>query len=146
MSFIRTHTKLLLVAASCAILGAGASAIASAGAATGASSATPKHAARVAGPGRWAARAVHGELVLATKTGFATATFDRGAVQSVNGQVLTITEGTKAKTYKTVSLTIPGGAKVRDDGKPGTLGQLKPGQRVLVLQGPKQTRVIARTA
>ncbi|MBV9838350.1 MAG: hypothetical protein JO156_09530, partial [Solirubrobacterales bacterium] len=121
MSFIRTHTKLLLVAASCAILGAGASAIASAGAATGASSATPKRAALLAGPRRWAARAVHGELVLATKTGFVTATFDRGAVQSVNGQVLTITEGTKAKTYKTVSLTIPGGAKVRDDGKPGTL-------------------------
>jgi hypothetical protein len=96
-------------------------------------------------PRRLLGRAVHGDLVLAGKSGFQTVTFDRGFVQSVSGQQLTINEGTKKATYKTITLTIPADARVRDDGTKSTLGSLKPGQHVLVVQGPKRTLVIART-
>jgi hypothetical protein len=82
---------------------------------------------------------------VATKSGFATATLDRGFVSSVSGQQLTIREGTKKRTYKTVTLTIPSGARVRDNGKAATLGQLTDGQRVSVVRGPKRTTVVART-
>ena len=93
-----------------------------------------------------ARRAVHGDLVVAGKQGFVTVTFDRGKVDSVSGQQLTIAEGTKQATYKTVTLTIPSGARVRDDRHTATLADLKAGQRVTVIQAPKQTYVIARTA
>ena len=87
--------------------------------------------------------AVHGDLVVPTKTGFAKATLDRGFVQSVSGTQLTLREGTKTSTYKTVTLTIPAGARVRDNRQAATLSDLKPGQRALVLQGPKRTLVVA---
>jgi hypothetical protein len=144
---IRKHFKLIAVAASCAAIGAGASAIASAGAATGSSSvAGTPHAAQ-----RWLRarvvlrRSVHGDLVVATGTGFASVTFDRGVVQSVSGQQLTLSEGTKTRTYKTITLTIPSSAHVRDNGRMATLADVTAGQRALVIQGPNQTFVIART-
>lgn len=148
MTFLRRHLKLLSIGAACAALGAGASAIATAGAAgtmtatksTGATSASEHPAARRA----LERRAVQGDLVVATKTGFATVTFNRGFVQSVNGQQLTIREGTKKATYKTVTLTVPAGAKVRDNGQAASLAQLRAGQRVAVVQAPKRTLVIAR--
>ena len=74
----------------------------------------------------------------ATRNGFATVTFNRGFVQSVNGRQLTIREGTKAATYKTVTPTIPSSAKVRDNGESASLSQLTQGQRVGVVQGPKR--------
>jgi len=146
MTFLRTHLRLLTVGAACAALGAGASAIATAGAAgttTTASSAksAAKHPAARRALER---RAVQGDLVVATKTGFATVTFNRGFVQSVSGQQLTIREGTKKATYKTLTLTVPAGAKVRDNGQVASLGQLRAGQRVAVVQAPKRTVVIAR--
>jgi hypothetical protein len=147
MSFIPKHFKLLIVAASCALIGAGAGVIASAGASTSSSTATA-----TAHPARgWlrdrhlVRRAVHVDLVVATKSGLVTVTFDRGVVQSLNGQQLRVTEGTKTQTYKTVTLTIRSGARVRDNGGQATLADVKTGQRVLVIQGPKQTYVIART-
>jgi hypothetical protein len=147
MSFIRKHFKLIAVAASCAAIGAAASAIASAGAATGASSvAGTSHAAQ-----RWLRarlvlrRSVHGDLIVATNTGFVHVTFDRGAVQSVSGQQLTLTEGIKVRTYKTITLTIPASARVRDNGRVATLTDVTAGQRALVVQGPDQTLVIARS-
>ena len=85
-------------------------------------------------------------MVVATKSGFATVTIDRGFVQSVSGQQLTIREGTKNATYKTVTLTIPSSAKVRDNRQASTLSALTAGQRVSVVQAPKRTWVIARTA
>jgi len=148
MTFPRKYTKLLTVGAACAVAGAAAGAIATAGAAgtptttTSASSGTAAgHATRRA----LAARAVQGELVVATKNGFATITLNRGFVQSVSGQQLTIREGTKKATYKTVTLTIPASAKVRDNGQAASLSQLTSGQRVAVVQGPRQSRVIARS-
>lgn len=147
MSSIRKHSRLLLVAVCCVGLGAGVSAIASAGAATSGSakvSAATKRA-RVGGLRRFAARAVSGDVVVRTKAGFTTVSFERGTVDSVSGQQLTITEGTAKASYKTVTLTIPANARVRDDRQQATLSDVKAGQRVLVLTAPKQTFVIART-
>ncbi len=153
MTFMRKHLKLLTIGAVCAGAGAGAGAIATAGAA-GPSTTTTNIAAASAAPTAakarvrrgLARRSVQGDIVVAARNGFATVTFNRGFVQSVNGQRLTIREGTKAATYKVVTLAIPANAKVRDNGQSATLSQLTAGQRVGVLQGPKVTHVIARNA
>jgi hypothetical protein len=150
MSSLRKHTRLLLVAVVCVALGAGASAIATAGAASSSSAKTGAAGgraklARIGGLRRFAARAVHGDVVVRTKSGFATVTFDRGTVDSVSGQQLAIAEGTKKASYKTVTVTIPAGAVVRDDRHKASLSDVKAGQRVLVLVAPKRTFVMART-
>jgi hypothetical protein len=149
MKFIRRHLKLVTVAAACVAIGAAGSAIASAGAAsTTSTTSTTAKAARARGAGARALerRAVHADVVVATKSGFATVTIDRGFVQSVSGQQLTIREGTKKATYKTVTLTIPSNAKVRDNRHTSSLSALTAGQRVSVVQAPTRTWVIARTA
>lgn len=145
----RRSLKVGAVAVSCAALGAGASAIAEAGASTGGSASTSSsgaagHAAGLHGRRALLRRAVHGDVVVATRSGFATVTFDRGTVTSVSGQQLTLTEGTKKRAYKTVTLTIPTTAKVRDNRQPATLASVKPGQRAAVIQAPQRTIVIAR--
>jgi hypothetical protein len=145
MSFLRNHSRLLLVAVCCAGLGAGASAIATAGAATGAAGHGAVRHARLVALRRFAIRAVHGTAVVHTKQGFVTVTFDRGKVDSVDGQQLTISEGTATAEYQTVTLTIPATARVRDDGQKASLSGVTPGQRVLVLVAPRQTFVIAHT-
>jgi hypothetical protein len=155
MSSIRRHWRLLSVAVCCAALGAGVSAIATAGAATSATAGTTTsgHAAAQAGKTgkastgrlRRLARAVQGSVVVHTKNGFATVTFERGKVASVSGQRLTITEGTPKAAYRTVTVTVPANAVVRDDRRKATLSDVKPGQRVLVLAAPKRTYVVART-
>lgn len=151
MKLRKSHLKLIGLAASCVAIGAGISAITSAGAAT--SSAAGAHAGKAARAHRGARgargairRAVHANLVVATKSGFANVTFDRGTVDSVNGQQLTLREGTKKRAYKTVTLTIPSNARVRINRKTATLSQLTPGQRVLVFQLPKRTLVSAHNA
>ncbi len=143
MSFIRSHGRLLVVSVCCVALGAGVSAIATAGAATQTS--THHRAARGGALRRFAARSVHGSVVVRTRTGFATVTFDRGTVKSVSGQQLILAEGTPKAVYKTVTLTIPTSARVRDNRQKATLSAVKPGQRVVVVQAPKRTIVIART-
>ena len=150
MSSIRRHSRLLLVAVCCVAVGAGISAIATAGAATSnpSSHAAAKHAKQGrAGRGglRRLLHAVQGSAVVRTADGFANVTFERGKVDSVSGQQLTITEGTPKATYKTVTVTVPAGAVVRDNRQKATLSDVKAGQRVLVLTAPKRTYVIART-
>ena len=154
MSSIRRHWRLLSVAVCCVALGAGVSAITTAGAATSSTSSTgsSSHARKAAKPAaargrglRRLTRAVQGSAVVHTKNGFATVTFQRGKVKAVSGQQLTITEGTRKATYKTVTVTIPANAVVRDDRHKASLSDVKAGQRVLVLQAPKRTNVIART-
>jgi hypothetical protein len=142
MAFVRKHFKLITMAASCAAIGAGVSAITSAGAATSTAQ-SPARAGLTTR--RLLARTVHAELTLATKSGFVTATFDRGVVQSVSGQQLTLTEGTKT-THRTVTLTIPISARVRVNGRKAVLADVSAGQRAMVLQGPKRTLVVARAA
>jgi len=148
MSSLRKHSRLLVVAVVCVALGGGASAIATAGAASNspAKAAAKGHAklGRRGGLRRFATRAVDGSVVIRTKAGFKTVTFERGKVDSVNGQQLTITEGTPKAAYKTVTLTIPANAVVRDDRQKTSLSAVKAGQRVLVLAAPKRTLVIAR--
>lgn len=149
MSSIRKHARLLTVGTCCAAAGVAGGAIASAGASTPAhGNAAHGNAVRahVRGPlRRFAARAVHGDVVVHTRSGFVTVTFDRGTVDTVNGRQLTIAEGTARATYKTVTLTIPASARVRDDRQPATLAQVKPGQRVIVVAAPKRMIVIARS-
>jgi hypothetical protein len=150
MSMIRKHTRLFLVAICCVAGGAGASVIAGAGAATSTAHHAAGGSAKAGKAGHkgvrgLALRSVSGQLVVHTKQGFRTVTLDRGVVDSVSGQQLKLTEGTPKATYKTVTLTIPSTARVRDDRQTSSLSAVKPGQRVLVVQAPKRTIVIART-
>ena len=151
MGRIRQNWKFGAVAASCLVIGAGAGAsmIASAGAATTTSSAaagttaTPAHHCRLRAR-RLLGRTVHGDFVVATKNGFVTITVDRGRVQSVNGQQLTLTEGTKTATYKTVIADHSDQRQGPRQRQARSLGDVKAGQRATVVQGPQHTWVIAR--
>jgi hypothetical protein len=151
-SFLRRRLGLLAVAVSCVALGAGASVIATAGATSSSSASTAGSAAAHPRAARLLARwrayggAVQGELVVNTKTGWKTVSFERGFVQSVSGNTLTLREATRKATYRTVTLTIPAGSRVRNQGRPSSLAQLTSGEHVLVLQAPAQTFVIARAA
>jgi hypothetical protein len=90
---------------------------------------------------------VHADAVVPTKDGrVVTVTIDRGIVQSVSGDQLTLKEGTRKATYKTVTLTIPSNAVVRVNRKAAKLSDVKSGQRAIVIQGPKHTRVVVRDA
>jgi hypothetical protein len=140
---LRRHSTMGIVALSCLAIGGGASAIANAGAASPSSHSAAAHAYRAGLGRRLLARAVHGDLVVATRTGFVTVTYDRGIVQSVSGNQLVLNDGTKKATYKTVTLTIPATAHVRDNGAKATLGEVKSGQRAIVIQAPHRTWVIA---
>jgi hypothetical protein len=153
MSSIRRHSRLCLVVVCCVAVGAGVSAIASAGAATNSSSSQSaathakhaKHARAGKGGLRRLTRAVQGSAVVRTKDGFSTLTFERGKVDSVSSGRLTLTEGTPKASYRTVTVTIPANAVVRDDRQKASLSDVKPGQRALVLTAPNRTYVIAHT-
>lgn len=154
MSFLRRHIRLTVVGLSCAAAGAGAGAIATAGASTGstAGASTASSTKPAAGPAkklgpvrRFATRGVQGSEVVHTKRGFATVSFDRGSVKAVSGRQLTVAEGTPKATYRTVTVTIPSDAVVRDNRRKSTLSAVKPGQRVVVVTAPQRTYVIART-
>lgn len=143
MSFLKRHVAVVGVAVSCLGVGAAASAIATAGAASPSPSPSSAHVLRHR---RWARiPGVHAELVVHTRSGFQTITADRGFVDSVSGETLTLREGTRTATYKTVTLTIPAGARVRNNGKRAPLSSVSAGEHVLVVRGPARTWVIART-
>ena len=90
---------------------------------------------------------VHSENVLPNKKGgFDTMTMDRGSFSSLSGDQLTITEGTKTATYRTVTLSIPSGATVRRNGEAAKLSDLKSGDTVMVAQSPQGTDVAAHDA
>jgi hypothetical protein len=94
---------------------------------------------------RWGT--VHASLITYTKQqGFVTVTIDRGFVQSVSGDTLTMREGTRNETYKTLTLSLPAGTVVRDHRASSSLSALKPGEHVLVVQGPQRALVVARDA
>jgi hypothetical protein len=152
MSPIHRHGKVFAVALACLALGAGGSAIASAGASTStpgkapaqAGAAALRRAGLLAGI-RWGT--VHASLVTYTKKqGFVTVTIDRGFVQSVSGDSLTLREGIKNATYKTVTLNLPAGTIVRDHRTRSSLSALTAGEHVLVIQGPQRALVVARAA
>jgi len=91
--------------------------------------------------------AVHPESVVLNKKGdaFITVTTDSGKVQSVDAGAGTITirEGTKTVTYKTVTLTIPSGATIVLDGKSSSLSALAAEDHVMVSSSSEGTRVFA---
>jgi hypothetical protein len=148
---IAGHARLLAVATACVALGAGAGVIASAGAASStpshgsAGAHQPAHGPRAARHVRLLRRAVSGDLVVHTKQGFRTVSLQRGKVDSVSGSRLTLTEGTRKAAYRSVTVTIPSDARVRDNGKRASLSSVTAGQRVLVVRAPRRTFVIART-
>jgi hypothetical protein len=89
------------------------------------------------GPRGMGGPSIHSVSVVPNKagTGFDTVTEDSGTVQSVSGQDLTLIEGTKTLTYKTVSLTIPSTASIQRDGKSAQLSELQAGDHVSVSEG-----------
>jgi hypothetical protein len=91
--------------------------------------------------------AVHSVSVVPDKAGtsFITLTSDRGTVKSVDsaGGTITIVEGTKSATYKTLTLTVPSGAKVMRDGKTASLAEVKVEDHVSVSSSTEGTTVFA---
>jgi hypothetical protein len=80
---------------------------------------------------------IHSETVVPNEHGgFDTLTADRGMFSSLSGDQLTITEGTRSSTYKTVTLTIPADATVRRNGEVAQLSALRAGDTVAVMRGP----------
>lgn len=140
--------KYLVVAVACVVIGAMAG-IASGSAATShhrAHSASSGSAGGPSGMGPGGPPAVHSVSVVPNKEGteFETITMDSGEVQSVSGQEVTLTEGTKSATYKTVTLTIPADATVELDGKTAQLGELKSGDHAIVRESSSgKTTVMA---
>lgn len=95
-------------------------------------------------PGDAAGPPVHSESVVPNeKGGFDTVTMDRGTFSSLSGERLTITEGTKSATYKTVTLTIPSNATVYRNGEKAALSDIKSGDTVNVVKSPSGTVVNA---
>lgn len=93
---------------------------------------------------RLAKRSIEGRVVVPTPLGFLTVSFYRGTVQSVAGRRLTLRLQTARASYRTVTLTIPGNAAVRDDGHRSRLSALRPGQLALVIITGNGTLVLAR--
>lgn len=104
-------------------------------------------AKRFAGPMMLAggpAFAVHAEEVVANeKGGFETVTMDSGTFSSLSGNRLTINEGTRHATYKTVELTIPSNATVFRNGEKASLSDIAHGDTVTVEQSSAGTVVSA---
>lgn len=145
----RIPMKLTALGTSCVVLGAGAGTLLNATAAptakkTPAAKAAAKKKHAKEGQAKLLRRAVHAELTVPTKDGFKTVTIDRGTLTAVDGNRLSINESTKKLTGgRTVTVTVPAGAKVRSNGKAATLSALKVGQKVAVAQLPKRTTVRA---
>jgi len=95
-------------------------AIASAGASTPRGG-RPAALRRDRGLRRLLARGDHATVAVHTKAGFRTFTINRGFVQSVNGQQLTVRDGTRKATYGVVTLTSPATARIRDSGSRASL-------------------------
>jgi hypothetical protein len=150
---IGRHRRALALATTCVAVGVGIGAITSAGASTtkAASSSKVAHTAaaarhgRLRHRGRLLRRAVQGDVIVRTASGFGTVSFQRGTVTSVSGAQLTLTEGTRKASYKSVTVTVPAQAVVRDNRTRATLSSLTAGQRVLVINAPKRTFVLAHT-
>jgi hypothetical protein len=91
--------------------------------------------------------AVHSVSVVPDKAGtsFITLTTDRGTVQSVDSGAgtITIVEGTKSATYKTLTLSVPSGAKVMRNGASASLGDIKAKDDVSIGSSSEGTTVFA---
>jgi hypothetical protein len=137
---------LLSVATACALIGA-AGGIATGGAASKATgsgtSATPSASTGSTsdrpgpgGPGWHGGPPVHSESVELNKAGtaFITVTRDQGIVTAVSGSDITLKEGTKTVTYKTVTVTVASGATVERNDKTAALTDIQTGDNVSIIQ------------
>jgi hypothetical protein len=84
-------------------------------------------------------------MVVPNKAGddFITVTQDNGKVESVSGDQLTISEGTPKATYKTVTIDVPGDAKILRNGKKAALSDLQAGDQVHASVSPEGSFVFA---
>jgi hypothetical protein len=156
MHQISNRARLLAVGTICAAAGAGAGTIAVAGASSGhaAKSTSSRSASASSAKGRHAhgglrrllLRSVHSQLTVHTKAGFATVTVNRGTVDSVSGDTLTMTDSTPKASDQKQTITLPATSRVRNDRKPASLSSLTAGERVIVVQLPKRTVVVAHPA
>ncbi len=149
----RKLAKIGGVVALCGALGAGGAYVGSAAspssssAAAGKAKPSGKHGGKRGGRMGPLGRAVHAEAIVPIKGGkFATVTVDRGAVEKVEGGQLTLKEGTRQASYKTVTVDVPSDAVVRINRRPGKLSDVKAGQRATVVHGAKKTRVLVHDA
>jgi hypothetical protein len=151
---IARHRRGLALAITCVAVGVGIGAITSAGATTTTTAASSAKAgsavvrarhSRLRRRGALLRRAVQGDVVVRTASGFGTVSFQRGTVESISGTQLTLTEGTRKASYRSVTVTLPAQAVVRDDGKQASLSSVTPGQRVVVIHAPRRTFVLAHT-
>ncbi len=62
-------------------------------------------------------------------------------MKSVSGSQLVVTDGTPKAAYQDATIVVPSTAKVLVNGKPATLADVKPGQRVVVAQLPQKLLV-----
>lgn len=150
-----TRTRALLIAGTCAAVGAGGGIVGSMAApskhrtstakASRAAPGPPMRGFRHGGPGHGA---VHAEEVVLNRagTGFITETEDSGKVKTVSGGDVTITEGTDTVAYKDVTITIPDGAKIVRDGASATVADLKAGDFVHVSRSSDGAFVFAADA
>ena len=145
----RKFAKVGGVLGACAAVGAAGAYVGDAASSPSASSAATNKAGHAGGarrgPLRALRRAVHADAVVPTKDGsFVTVTLDRGVIEKVDGNALTLKEGTRNATYRTVTLQIPSNAVVRIKRQPGKLSDVQQGQRAIVVHGPKRTLVAVR--
>ena len=145
-----THRwRTLGVGACCAAAGVGARAVAHAPPAR----ASPHHRATAAhavahrrgAPARVIRRSVRGNAVVRTKTGYTTATWNRGIVTAVTADQITLAEGSVARPYTTVNLTLPADVRVRNNRAKAELSSVTTGERAIVVRLPKRTILIAHS-
>jgi hypothetical protein len=144
----------IAVAATCALVGA-AGGIASSGAAskssssgTTASSAASKKGGGPGGPGGPhgdGGMSIHSVSVQLDKAGtaFITVTRDQGTVTAISGSDITLKEGTKTVTYKTVDVTVADGATVTRNDATAALTDIKVGDSVSIEQSSDGSQVRA---
>lgn len=134
-----------LVLSGAALGGAGGYAASASGASTGQGTGAKQAGNRAHGRGARLRRAVSITAVVPAGEGkFATVTVQRGVLTSMSGSTVTLREGTRKATYKTVTLTLPADTKVRLARKPSSLSALSAGDRIAVVQGPHRSVVAAR--
>jgi hypothetical protein len=154
-----TIIRTTAVGATCALIGAAAGIAGSSASTNHTTKGRVAHAARTRGikagmaigpgfaigiPGDRTGPPVHSESVVPNeKGGFETVTMDRGTFSALSGEQLTIAEGTKSATYKTVTLTIPSDATVYRNGEKASLADIKSGDTVTVVQSASGTEVNA---
>ncbi|MGH9269287.1 MAG: hypothetical protein ACRD0D_14075, partial [Acidimicrobiales bacterium] len=85
-------------------------------------------------------RLVHSESKIQMEGGFALLMVDRGEVASMEGDALTITRA----DGETVTAEAGEQTKICLNGKPATLGDLKPGYRAAIVQGGLEGESVVR--